>query len=70
MDNDKCTFGCVTVGDASYLITHFFGGGPAPICEDEANVDADCTFGCINIADISYLVDYLFRDGPPPLPCP
>ena len=67
-DND-CTFGCVTVGDISYLVTYLFGGGPAPVCCDEGNADSDCTFGCTTVGDISYLVTYLFGGGPAPAGC-
>jgi hypothetical protein len=67
--DDDCTFGCITVSDASYLVTYLFGGGPAPVCCDEANADGDCTFGCITVSDASYLVTFLFGGGPAPLPC-
>lgn len=55
------------ISDLTFLVEYLFGGGPAPVCEDEANLDG--LFG-VDIADLTYIVEYLFVGGPPPPPCP
>ncbi|MEZ5360644.1 MAG: HYR domain-containing protein [Candidatus Zixiibacteriota bacterium] len=54
------------IGDAVFLISYIFKGGPAPfpLLAGDANCD-----GSVNIGDAVYLVDYIFNAGPPP-PCP
>jgi hypothetical protein len=62
-DDGKCN-----VGDAVFLITYIFRGGPAPSCWTAADTNHDCK---VNIGDAVYLVNYLMRQGPPPdcTPC-
>lgn len=55
--------------DLTFLTAYLFGGGAAPPCDEEANVDGD-EGGLINIVDLTYLVAYLFGGGPAPGPCP
>ncbi len=55
--------GAINIGDAIFLISHIFKGGPAPDPMEAG--DANCD-GNINIADPVYLIDYIFRGGPPP----
>jgi hypothetical protein len=54
----------ISVGDAVFLISYIFKGGPAPdpLCIGETNDD-----GGINIADVVYLISYIFKGGPPPV---
>lgn len=58
--------GKVNVGDAVYIITYVFRGGPAPPCEPAADANAD---GKINVGDAVYIITYVFRGGPAPT-CP
>jgi Beta-propeller repeat/Thrombospondin type 3 repeat len=83
---DACDFGCcvapirgnvngdggnlVNVVDLTYLVAYLFGGGPAPLCVDEANVNASAGASPVNIVDMTYLAAYLFSGGPAPLACP
>ncbi|MDD4051288.1 MAG: S8 family serine peptidase [candidate division Zixibacteria bacterium] len=56
--------GKINVGDAVYIITYIFRGGPAPgSYEGDANGD-----GKLNVGDAVYLISYIFRSGPPPPP--
>ncbi|KAA3635274.1 MAG: hypothetical protein DWP97_05050 [Calditrichaeota bacterium] len=64
VDNDGAD--AIDIADLVYLVSYSFGGGPAPVCTEEADVDAS---GGIDIADIVYLVSYSFGGGPAPLPC-
>lgn len=57
----------VDVADVTYLSDYLFRGGPAPSCEEEADVNAS---GGVDVADLTYLSDYLFQSGPAPLACP
>jgi hypothetical protein len=56
--------GEVNIGDAVYLITYIFKGGPAPAPLIESG-DANCD-GRINITDAVAIVDYVFNGGPEP----
>lgn len=83
---DACDFGCciapirgnvngdggnlVNVVDLTYLVSYLFGGGPAPLCVDEANVNASTGTSPVNVVDMSYLAAFLFMGGPAPLACP
>ncbi|MCK4372353.1 MAG: hypothetical protein KAW61_04365, partial [candidate division Zixibacteria bacterium] len=67
----------IDISDLVYLVDYMFTGGPAPVCPEEANVDASCcasgtyeTLSDIDISDLVYLVDYMFTEGPPPIDCP
>ncbi len=54
----------VNIGDATFIISYVFRGGPAPI-PVWASADANCD-GKISVADAIYIVNYIFRAGPPP----
>jgi hypothetical protein len=67
----------VDISDLVYLVDYMFTGGPAPVCPEEANVDASCcaggsheTLADLDISDVVYLVDYMFTGGPEPVACP
>ncbi|MEZ5360340.1 MAG: dockerin type I repeat-containing protein [Candidatus Zixiibacteriota bacterium] len=68
---DACDYVCgdangdttVNIGDAVFLITYIFKGGPAP--DPEVAGDANCD-GSLNIGDAVYLVNYIFNGGPGP----
>jgi len=55
--------GQVNIGDAVFIITYVFRGGPAPdpLSSGDANCDAK-----INVGDAVYIVTYIFRGGPAP----
>lgn len=55
--------GKINVGDAVYLISYIFRGGPAPAYLDCADPNND---GKINVGDAVFLVSYIFRGGPAP----
>jgi hypothetical protein len=55
--------GGVDIDDVVYLITHIFGGGPAPVIA--AAGDADCS-GNTDIDDVVYLIAFIFSGGPRP----
>ncbi|NMC44346.1 MAG: PKD domain-containing protein [candidate division Zixibacteria bacterium] len=55
--------GIVNIGDAVYIITYVFRGGPAPAVLDSADGNCD---GKVNVGDAVFLVTYIFRSGPPP----
>lgn len=54
----------VNIGDAVYLVSYIFRGGPAPVPFIESG-DANCS-GSINIADAVAIIDYIFHGGPEP----
>ncbi len=69
VDNDGCDE--INVVDITYLVDYLFRGGPAPVCEDEADVNGlPGPVGPTDVADLTYLIDYVFRGGPEPPPCP
>ena len=53
----------VNVGDAVFLVTYIFRGGPAPYVLKAGDVNGDCA---VNIGDAVYLISYVFRGGPAP----
>ncbi len=57
------------ITDLIYLVDYMFGGGPGPVCEEEANVDGSVD-GVVDISDVIYFVDWMFGSGPPPPSCP
>jgi hypothetical protein len=57
--------GFVDITDAVYVLRHLFQGGPAPGCQDAADVDDD---GGLVLTDAVYLLVHLFQGGPPPPP--
>ncbi|KAA3633335.1 MAG: hypothetical protein DWP97_09390, partial [Calditrichaeota bacterium] len=65
VDNDPGDL--IDIADLVYLVAYSFGGGPAPVCIEEADVDAS---GGLDIGDIVYIVSYSFGGGPAPLACP
>ena len=56
--------GATNIGDATFMISRIFAGGPAPICINEADADGD---GAFNIGDASYLIARIFSGGPAPV---
>jgi hypothetical protein len=52
------------VGDAVFLITYVFKGGPAPdpLASGDANADCNC-----NVGDAVYVINYVFKGGDPPI---
>jgi len=68
---NECDFVCgdpngdesADVGDAVYLISYIFKGGPEPdpIGAGDANFD-----GSTDVGDAVYLIAYIFKGGPPP----
>ena len=56
--------GQVNVGDAVFLISYIFSGGPPPEYANFADVNADCA---VNVGDAVYLINYVFKGGPAPL---
>ena len=62
----------IDISDLVYLVDYMFTNGPAPVCWEEANVDAvgqDDSSG-LDISDLVHLVDYMFNSGPEPAECP
>lgn len=55
--------GVVTISDAVYLISHIFGGGPAP--DPLLSGDVNCSGG-VTISDAVYLIAYIFGGGAVP----
>lgn len=51
------------IGDAVYLISYIFTGGPEPDNMDEGDANSDCT---INVGDAVFLIGYIFSGGPSP----
>ena len=56
------------ISDLVYLINFMFGGGPEPLCQEEADVNADGA-DLIDISDLVFLIDYMFVGGETPSPC-
>jgi len=59
----------ITISDLVYLVDYMFNDGPAPLCIDEADIDALGGQAPVDIADQVHLVDYMFNNGPPPVAC-
>ncbi|MDH4032687.1 MAG: hypothetical protein OEV80_02685, partial [candidate division Zixibacteria bacterium] len=57
----------IDISDLVYMVDWMFNGGPAPLNDEEADLNGD---DVIDIADLVYLVDYMFTGGPAPLACP
>jgi hypothetical protein len=55
--------GNVTIGDAVFIVSYVFRGGPAPVVFDAADCNCD---GKVNVGDAVFLVSYIFRSGPEP----
>jgi len=60
--------GSFNIGDAVYIISYVFQGGPPPtpyrICSGDPNCDCQ-----VNVADAVYMINYIFKGGPPPCSC-
>ncbi len=65
VDNDMSD--AVDISDVIYMVDYSFGGGPAPACTEEADVNGDTT---VDISDLVYLVEYSFSGGAAPTSCP
>ncbi len=60
----------IDIADLVYMVAFMFQGGPAPICLDEADIDASGGEPSIDIADLVYLVAFMFQGGANPPNCP
>jgi uncharacterized Ntn-hydrolase superfamily protein len=58
--------GNVNIGDAVFVISYVFRGGPAPVPLEAADANCDDK---INVGDAVFIVNYVFRGGPEPI-CP
>ncbi|MDD4051949.1 MAG: dockerin type I domain-containing protein [candidate division Zixibacteria bacterium] len=58
----------LNVGDAVYIISYVFRGGPLPtpygLCSGDVNCDCK-----VNVGDAVYMISYIFRGGPAPCGC-
>lgn len=61
----------INIVDLTYAVAYLFGGGSAPPCLVEGDVNANGTIEApiVNIVDLTYLVNYLFGGGSPPYNC-
>ncbi|NMC42493.1 MAG: hypothetical protein GYA46_01120 [candidate division Zixibacteria bacterium] len=66
LGGDANNDGKVAIGDAVFIITYVYRGGPAPVCPEEADVTGN---GEIGVGDAVYIITYIFRLGPAPI-CP
>jgi hypothetical protein len=59
--------GACNVGDAVFIISYVFKGGPAPVpvLAGDANCDGET-----NIGDAVYIINYVFKGGDPPCELP
>ena len=57
----------VDISDLTFIVSYMFGGGPTPICFEEADLNVD---DVLDISDLTFMVDYLFGGGPAPPACP
>ncbi|MDH3892314.1 MAG: hypothetical protein OEV49_14650 [candidate division Zixibacteria bacterium] len=60
----------IAIDDLVYMVDYMFNDGPAPLCWDEAELEAPFGDFGLAIPDLVYLVDYMFNDGPAPVACP
>ncbi len=61
--------GTVNVGDAVYIISYVFKGGPEPVPYPNCSGDANCVDCTCNVGDAVYIMSYVFNGGPPPCDC-
>jgi hypothetical protein len=56
----------INIGDAVYLISYIFKGGPPPTPYEIASGDSngDCA---VNVGDAVHIINYIFKGGPPPV---
>ncbi|UCD63269.1 MAG: S8 family serine peptidase [Candidatus Zixiibacteriota bacterium] len=59
--------GQIDLLDLTYLVDYFWASGPAPPCEEEAEINGEEP---VNTLDLIYMVDYFWVEGPPPPACP
>lgn len=64
LPGDANNDGKIGIGDAVYVVTYVFRGGPAPICMAEGDTNGDCR---VNIGDAVYVVKYKMQGGPAPM---
>jgi hypothetical protein len=64
---DANSDGDANVGDAVYIISFVFMGGPAPEPIEAGDVNGD---GGCNVGDAVFLIAYIFSGGPTPVRCP
>ena len=55
--------GELNIGDAIYLVSFVFRGGPPPVAMNSADSNGD---SYVNIADAVYLINFVFKGGPEP----
>ncbi|MEE9441670.1 MAG: dockerin type I repeat-containing protein [candidate division Zixibacteria bacterium] len=55
--------GSINVGDAVFLISHVFKGGPPPDPFSSGDANGD---GGVNVGDAVYIISHVFKDGPEP----
>ncbi len=60
--------GSVNVGDATYIISYIFKGGPSPTPYEICSGDANCNCQ-VDPGDAVYIINYVFKGGPPPCSC-
>jgi hypothetical protein len=60
--------GSINVGDAVYLISFVFKGGPAPTPYATCSGDANCDCAA-NVGDAVFIIAYVFKGGPAPCAC-
>ena len=53
----------INVGDAVFIVSYIFRGGPAPDPTEAGDANCDDK---LNVGDAVFLVSYIFRDGPSP----
>jgi hypothetical protein len=53
----------VSIGDAVFIISYIFRGGPAPLFPNAA--DANCD-NKVTVGDAVFIISYIFRGGPAP----
>ena len=53
----------VNVGDAVFIVTYVFRGGPPPYPLKTGDVNGDCK---VNVGDAVYLIGYIFKGGSAP----
>jgi len=58
--------GTVNIGDAVWIISYVFSGGPAPYPIESGDANAD---GDVTVADAVYIINFVFKGGPEPR-CP
>jgi hypothetical protein len=68
MPGDANGDGSINVGDAVYLISFVFKGGPAPTPYATCSGDANCDCAA-NVGDAVFIIAYVFKGGPAPCLC-